>query len=83
MLMPVPFLLYAGELCSHGKKFFQAAGILHIVLFLGNLFLYISGISELYLSIVAVHLLMFLDIVVFLAVSFREQFRYGNREVRG
>ncbi len=83
MLMPVPFLLYAGELCSHGKKFFQAAGILHIMLFLGNLFLYISGISELYLSIVAVHLLMFLDIVVFLAVSFREQFRYGNREVRG
>ena len=83
MLMPVPFLLYAVELCSHGKKFFQAAGVLHIVLFLGNLFLYISGISELHRSILSVHALMFMDIVVFLAISFQEQFRYGNREVRG
>lgn len=80
-LLPVPFLFLFRDICTHGKRIFNALAILFMAVYLIN-FVWMLILEFNYPPTLAVvHLLILLSAVFFVIVGMLELFRYKNKDV--
>lgn len=81
LLLPIPFLQYIKEACTHGKKLFNALCLLFVLCFFVNLYCYLFDIIELTKILFISHTLVLLAIIFILYFSVQEYFKYHSKNM--
>lgn len=82
MLMPIPFLLFAKEMYTHGRKTMYALSGLFLVNFFICLTLYLAGVIVMPQVIYSTHLLILTAVVTLGILCYREVYHYGKKDLR-
>ncbi|MBS7007516.1 GGDEF domain-containing protein [Anaerostipes sp.] len=79
-LLPVPFLFFLRQICSHGKRVLEIFSLLFILQTFLCTGLYMAGIADLLKTLPVTHILMAAAVAVSIFLCLREQICYRNSD---
>lgn len=82
-LIPIPFLLFIRETCTHGKQVFNFIAVLFIINFVLNVVISTIYRFNMYRVLYTMHILILLTVISTIIICIRDLVRYNNTQIRG